>query len=149
MAPQKFLFQDAIVTHSIFIELRSQTGNNRLRNTVIQFSIAAALMTLAPTAQADIGPGIQVKASFYQHGARTASGERFNPSGLTAAHRTLPFGTRLKLVNQHNGRSVIVRVNDRGPFIRGRGLDVSRGAALALGMVASGVATLNVTRLSD
>ena len=88
-----------------------------------------------------------MKASYYQHGSRTASGERFNPSGLTAAHRSLPFGTRLKVTNRANGRSVVVRVNDRGPFIRGRGLDVSRGAAAALGMIGSGVATLHVAQL--
>ncbi len=61
-----------------------------------------------------------------------------NPSALTAAHRTLPFGTRLKVTNQHNGKSVIVRVNDRGPFIRGRMLDLSRGAASRLGFIGSG-----------
>ncbi|HEY8581221.1 MAG TPA: septal ring lytic transglycosylase RlpA family protein [Beijerinckiaceae bacterium] len=95
---------------------------------------------------ADVGNGV-VKASFYQHGARTASGERFNPNGLTAAHRSLPFGTKLRVTNRSNGRSVVVRVNDRGPFIRGRGLDVSRGAAQALGMIGSGVATLQVARI--
>lgn len=88
-----------------------------------------------------------MKASYYQHGSRTASGERFIPSGLTAAHRSLPFGTRLKVTNRANGRSVVVRVNDRGPFIRGRGLDVSRGAAAALGMIGSGVATLHVAQV--
>lgn len=62
---------------------------------------------------------------------RTASGERFNPNALTAAHRSLPFGTRLKVT--HKGRSVIVRVNDRGPFVKGRHLDLSRGAARKLG----------------
>ena len=58
----------------------------------------------------------------------TASGERFYPNQLTTAHRTLPFGTKLRVVNQHNGKSVIVRVNDRGPFVSGRGLDLSYGA---------------------
>lgn len=60
------------------------------------------------------------KASYYKHGTRTANGERFNPSGLTAAHRTLRFGTRVRVTNLKNGRSVIVRINDRGPFIRGQ-----------------------------
>jgi rare lipoprotein A (peptidoglycan hydrolase) len=58
----------------------------------------------------------------------TASGERFYPSQLTTAHRTLPFGTKLRVVNQHNGKSVIVRVNDRGPYVGGRDLDLSYGA---------------------
>ncbi len=77
-------------------------------------------------------------------GRKTASGERFNPGGLTAAHRTLPFGTKLKLTNVKNGRSVVVRVNDRGPFVRGRMLDVSHGAASALGFVGQGTARLKV-----
>lgn len=77
-------------------------------------------------------------------GRKTASGERFNPGALTAAHRTLPFGTQLKLTNTRNGRSVVVRVNDRGPFVRGRMLDVSRGAASALGFIGQGTARLHV-----
>lgn len=81
-------------------------------------------------------------------GRKTASGERFNPGALTAAHRTLPFGTKLRLTNVQNGRSVIVRINDRGPFIRGRMLDVSRGAASALGFVGQGTARLRVEPLS-
>ncbi|MCZ8182971.1 MAG: septal ring lytic transglycosylase RlpA family protein [Beijerinckiaceae bacterium] len=81
-------------------------------------------------------------------GRKTASGERFNPGALTAAHRTLPFGTKLKLTNIQNGRSVIVRINDRGPFVRGRMLDVSRGAASALGFVGQGTARLRVETLS-
>lgn len=79
------------------------------------------------------------KASYYgsESGSRTASGARFNPMGLTAAHRTLPFGTRLKVT--HAGRSVVVTVNDRGPFIRGRVLDLSKGAAHAIGLTRRGV----------
>lgn len=73
-------------------------------------------------------------ASFYGSGSRTANGEHFNPMGLTAAHRTLPFGTHLHVTNQNNGRSVDVRVNDRGPFIGGRIIDLSVGAARALGI---------------
>jgi len=84
-------------------------------------------------------------ASWYQYGRRTANGERFNPDGLTAAHRTLPFGTRLVVRNRRNGRSVVVRVNDRGPFIRGRVLDVSRGAARKLGMIGTGTAPVDIT----
>jgi rare lipoprotein A len=67
-------------------------------------------------------------------GNRTASGERFNPNGLTAAHRSLPFGTCLRVSNPKTGRSVTVRVNDRGPFTRGVSLDLSHGAARAIGM---------------
>ena len=89
-----------------------------------------------------------MKASFYSTGHRTASGEHFNPNGYTAASRTLPFGTRLQVTNPVNGRSVTVRVNDRGPFIRGRDLDLARGAAAALGMIGQGTANLKVARLN-
>jgi rare lipoprotein A len=83
-------------------------------------------------------------ASFYRHGSRTASGERFNPRELTAAHRTLPFGTKVRVTNVANGQSVTVRVNDRGPFVSGRVIDVSHAAAESLGMVGSGVAKVKL-----
>lgn len=89
-----------------------------------------------------------VRASFYSHGRRTASGERFNPHGYTCASRTMPFGTRLRVTNPRTGRSVVVRVNDRGPFVRGRGLDLARGAAAALGMIQQGTARLQIARLN-
>jgi rare lipoprotein A len=82
-------------------------------------------------------------ASYYGEAFRghpTASGERFDPARFTAAHRTLAFGTCLRVENAENGRSVRVRVNDRGPFVRGRLLDVSEAAARALDMVQRGVA---------
>jgi peptidoglycan lytic transglycosylase len=78
--------------------------------------------------------GSLIYASYYSSGYRTASGERFNPNGYTAAHRSLPFGTRLQVTNPRTGRSVVVRINDRGPFVRGRSLDLARGAAFAIGM---------------
>jgi len=82
-------------------------------------------------------------ASYYKMGRRTADGERYNPYGLTCAHRRLPFGTLLKVTNLRNKRSVIVRVNDRGPFIRGRVLDLSLGAARVIGMTGTGVAHIS------
>ena len=87
------------------------------------------------------------KASYYKHGHRTASGERFNPNDYTAAHRTLPFGTRVLVTNLKTGKSVIVRVNDRGPFIKSRIIDVSFGAAQVLGITATGVATVKIVPL--
>jgi rare lipoprotein A len=83
-------------------------------------------------------------ASFYSHGGRTASGERFDPHDLTAAHRTLPFGTRIRVTNLGTGQSVTVRVNDRGPFVRGRAIDVSSSAAKMLGMTSQGVAKVKL-----
>ena len=76
---------------------------------------------------------------------KTASGEAARPTGLTAAHRTLPLGSRVRVTNKNNGRSVVVRINDRGPFIRGRVIDLTRGAARELGMIDSGVADVRVT----
>jgi rare lipoprotein A len=76
----------------------------------------------------------QGPASWYEDGERTASGEKFKPDDMTAAHRKLPLGTQVKVVEPETGRSVEVRVNDRGPYVRGRVLDLSRGAARALGI---------------
>ena len=83
-------------------------------------------------------------ASFYTEGTETASGEKFDTRELTAAHRTLPFGTRLRVTNVATGQSVTVRVNDRGPFIPGRDVDVSYSAAETLGMVGRGVAKVKL-----
>jgi rare lipoprotein A len=78
-------------------------------------------------------------ASWYSlPGNRTANGESMNPAAMTAAHRSLPFGTKVKVINNRNGRSVVVRINDRGPFIKGRILDLSKAAASQLGFVRSG-----------
>jgi rare lipoprotein A len=94
-------------------------------------------------------PGVRIDglASWYgqQHqGLKTASGETFDMNKLTAAHRTLPFGTRLRVTNVENGKSVVVRVNDRGPHVAGRVLDLSYRAAQALGMTGAGVARVEV-----
>jgi peptidoglycan lytic transglycosylase len=78
--------------------------------------------------------GQHVVATYYVAGRRTASGQRFDPSGYTAAHRTLPYGSQVTVTNPQNGRSVTVVINDRGPFTHGVTLDLSRGAASAIGM---------------
>jgi rare lipoprotein A len=83
-------------------------------------------------------------ASFYTEGTRTASGERFDTHELTAAHPTLPFGTHLRVTNVATGRSVTVRVNDRGPYVPGRIVDVSYSAAESLGMVGRGIAKVRL-----
>ena len=83
-------------------------------------------------------------ASFYSYDPHTASGEKFDKHELTAAHRTLPFGTRLRVTDVATGRSVTVRVNDRGPFVRGRVVDVSASAAETLGLTAKGVAKVKL-----
>ncbi len=87
------------------------------------------------------------RASYYADkfsGRKTASGARFNQHKRTAAHRTLPFGTKLKVTNLDNGKTVRVRVNDRGPFVEGRMIDLSKKAARKLGMVKQGVANVEI-----
>ncbi|OZC04630.1 hypothetical protein BSZ36_06865 [Rubricoccus marinus] len=94
-----------------------------------------------------IGTG---RASYYGQelaGNRTASGERFDPSELTAAHRTLPLGSRVRVTNERTGASVIVRVNDRGPFADDRVLDVSESAAREIGMIRRGTARVRMELL--
>jgi rare lipoprotein A len=86
-------------------------------------------------------------ASYYKSGRLTASGEHFKPLGLTAAHRQLPFGTILKVTNLRNGKSVLVRVNDRGPFVKGRVLDLSLGAAKVIGLTSSGVGKISYVQI--
>ncbi len=84
-------------------------------------------------------------ASWYASGTMTASGERFDPRGMTAAHRTLPFGSRVRVTHERSGRAVIVRINDRGPFgNKRRIIDLSKGAAARLGIIDAGVAKVRV-----
>ncbi len=99
---------------------------------------AALLLAFATTANAQSG----IASVYAYHGGRTADGERLSPGALTAAHRTLPFGTRVRVVNKRNGRSVVVRINDRGPFVRGRVIDLTPAAARAIGM--SGLAPVEL-----
>jgi rare lipoprotein A (peptidoglycan hydrolase) len=96
----------------------------------------------APAASGQIG-----MASYYKHGQLVASGGRFNPGAMTAAHPTLPFGTRVRVTHLASGRTVEVRINDRGPFIAGRILDLSKAAADFIGLTASGVARVSMTIL--
>jgi peptidoglycan lytic transglycosylase len=95
-------------------------------------------------AHTDIASAPNGLASFYTEGTKTASGESFNTHELTAAHPSLPFGTRLRVTNVSTGQSVTVRVNDRGPYVPGRVVDVSYSAAEALGMVKGGVAKVKL-----
>jgi rare lipoprotein A len=116
----------SVFTHRRVASVRKHTPFGRTKNT-------------APTQIASQGV-----ASFYTEGQQTASGEKFDTNALTAAHPTLPFGTRLRVTNVSTGRSVTVRVNDRGPYVPGRIVDVSHSAANALGMVESGVAKVKL-----
>ncbi|MBM3218985.1 MAG: septal ring lytic transglycosylase RlpA family protein [Candidatus Rokubacteria bacterium] len=92
------------------------------------------------------------KASWYgdaHQGRRTASGEIYDMKGMTAAHRTWPFGTRVRVTNVANAKSIVVRINDRGPFVDGRIIDLSRAAARELGVLGTGVVTVRLEVLED
>jgi len=111
-------------------------------------SITLCGCTISNVEQPRIVSSYQVKASWYECCKKTANGEKFDPEGMTAAHRSLKFGTRLRVTNPSNGKSVIVRINDRGPFIKGVDLDVSRGVARYLDMIKKGHAKLLVEQLA-
>lgn len=112
-------------------------AGNSLRKLVCVSTLVASIFAIPMTASAQSGI-----ASVYS-GGRTADGERASVSGLTAAHRSLPFGTMVRVTNNRSGRSVVVRINDRGPFVRGRIIDVTPAAAHTLGF--SGLAPVTVT----
>ena len=121
----------------------------------LKTACAAALIALAASTAgaADTGTGAaQVGvASWYGpgfDGRLTANGERFNQNELTAAHRTLPFGTRVRVTNESNGQSVVVRVNDRGPFVGKRVIDLSKGAAQEIGLISRGTGRVKLEVLS-
>jgi rare lipoprotein A len=116
------------------VPVRRAAAATRKRTTLAAAKPAATEKPAASTRDAAHG-----LASYYKHAGRTASGETFEPGELTAAHRTLPFGTRLRVTNVATGQSVMVRVNDRGPFIPGRVVDVSKGAADAIGLTERGI----------
>lgn len=112
---------------------------------------AAAVASPKDSAKAE-GRKVSGRASWYGpgfHGRKTASGERFNPSDHTAAHRTLPFGTKVLVENASTGRSVIVRINDRGPFHGNRVIDLSRGAAQSIGLTGAGVGDVSMTVIAN
>jgi rare lipoprotein A len=114
---------------------------SQMRANIVAMGVIGAALLLPDLAHAEqVG-----HASWYALRSRTASGEMMNPSEMTAAHRSLPFGTRVLVENLSNRRSVVVRINDRGPFAKGRIIDVSRAAASSLGMLGSGTARVRVS----
>ena len=114
---------------------KGSTLAKKIRMAAVAAAVVVGSVIAAGSAFAKDGCG---RASWYALYSKTASGERMNPAQLTAAHRSLRFGTKLRVTNSRNGKSVIVRINDRGPFIRGRVLDLSKAAANQIGMIRSG-----------
>jgi rare lipoprotein A len=123
-----------IVVETVEVETNAQIQNESDNN--------AAVMT--PT----VVRSYNARASWYRHGKVTANGERYNPMGHTVAHKSLPFGTMVRFTNPETGESVVARVNDRGPFIKGREFDLSLGSARAVGMERRGVMVLRIEILS-
>jgi rare lipoprotein A len=117
---------------------------SRLRTNIVTVGLlsAAALLPLSAVKAEQVG-----SASWYALTSQTASGEMMDPSAMTAAHPSLPFGTKVLVENLTNGQSVVVRINDRGPFVGGRIIDVSKAAASSLGMIGAGVAKVRVATI--
>ncbi len=120
----------------------------KLINAFIIFVLTAFCITMNAQAETVFQQG---KASYYgkaHHGKKTASGKRFNMHAMTAAHRSLPFGTQLKVTSKDTGKSVIVTINDRGPYAGGRILDLSQEAARQLGMIKQGVGVVTLEKMN-
>jgi rare lipoprotein A len=113
-------------------------AGNSLTKIVVLSALVISTIVIPTIASAQSGI-----ASVYSEGP-TATGERVVASGMTAAHRTLPFGTMVRVTNTSNGRSVVVRINDRGPFVKGRIIDLTPGAARAIGIAGLGAVTVDV-----
>ncbi|MDZ8050029.1 MAG: septal ring lytic transglycosylase RlpA family protein [Aulosira sp. ZfuVER01] len=145
--PTNDLAQDALQATN---RMRRLIGNAAPIKEISNLPVRSPLSVPKLPQQVAIGPvriTLRGMASWYGYdgsGSRTASGKRFHPEGMTAAHRSLPFGTRVRVTNTNNGRSVVVSITDRGPYIRGRILDLSAGAARILGMMGSGVAPVRI-----
>jgi rare lipoprotein A len=109
---------------------------------VVVMTICASSVITDSSAMAETG----IASVYAYSGGKTASGERANPGGFTAAHRTLKFGTQVRVTNRRNGRNVVVRINDRGPFVRGRVIDITPAAARALGFSGLASVTLDIAQ---
>jgi rare lipoprotein A len=109
---------------------------------VVVMTICASTVITDSSAMAETG----IASVYAYSGGKTASGERANPGGFTAAHRTLKFGTQVRVTNRRNGRNVVVRINDRGPFVRGRVIDITPAAARALGFSGLAPVTLDIAQ---
>jgi rare lipoprotein A len=123
--------------------------NDALERDVLKPFIVVAVSCLSLTLMlSDVSTALAQcgGASWYALRSRTASGERMNPSAMTAAHKTLKFGTKVRVTDSRSGKSVIVRINDRGPFVRGRIIDLSKGAARQLGIIGKGRTKVCVAR---
>ena len=141
--------QSSVVTQKSELRAIRQAslGHDQTTSSMMKRRVAAARKHTPLASRSDAGGSKTAShgvASFYTEGTKTASGEKFDTLDMTAAHPTLPFGTKLRVTNVASGKSVTVRVNDRGPYVQGRVVDVSYSAADALGMVGKGVAKVRL-----
>jgi rare lipoprotein A len=146
--------QSTIVTQKSELRASRQASQDQDRTTssMMKRRVAAVRKYARIASRKDAGGAKTAShgvASFYTEGTKTASGEKFNTLDMTAAHPTLPFGTKLRVTDVASGKSVTVRVNDRGPYVQGRVVDVSYSAADALGMVGKGVAKVKLDVVQD
>jgi rare lipoprotein A len=116
--------------------------------TTIALLVGFAFFMTAAIASSDAAPSTCGKASWYAMTSLTASGERASPNTMTAAHKTLPFGTKVRVTNQRNGKAVVVRINDRGPYAKGRIIDLTKTAAGKLGFINAGWTNVKVEPLN-
>lgn len=123
------------------IEMVTRLASTLCNAAVIAVCSSIAILVLGAAAWAETG----IASVYAYSGSKTASGERANPAALTGAHRTLPFGTQVRVTNKRNGHSVVIRINDRGPFTRGRVVDVTPAAARVLGFSGLAPVTLEST----
>ena len=134
-----------------FTILKSDNNEQIERILIDEFVPATVKENTVNTSAVELIDRGTMKVSWYGpkfHGKMTANGEIYDQMALTAAHKSLSFGTLLKITNPKNGRSVIVRINDRGPYIEGRDLDLSKGAAIELGILRRGVARLKIQEVA-
>ena len=158
MKHEKQFFSLSFVAILITIALGASHNGSNFSGPATQFnplynSAEAALRSRegSRTQKKALGPVTEGRASFYSdqfHGRKTANGETFNMDKLTAAHPFLPFGTRVRVTNLRNGKDVIVRINDRGPFVKGRIIDLSTSAAKEIGLIKSGPTRVKLEALS-
>jgi len=163
MKHEKQFFSLSFVAILITIALGASQGDSYISGTATHYNplYSSAEAALRPVALSPKGsrthkktriPFTEGRASFYSnqfHGRKTASGETFNSGKLTAAHPSLPFGTWVRVTNLRNGKDVIVRINDRGPFVKGRIIDLSTSAAKEIGLTKSGTARVKLEALSS
>lgn len=146
------VFLTLVVGFMVGFTILKSDNNEKIERILIDEFVPATIKenTVNTSAVEFIDRGT-MKASWYGpkfHGKLTANGEVYDQMAFTAAHKSLSFGTLLKVTNTKNGRSVVVRINDRGPYIEGRDLDLSKGAAIELGILRKGVARLNIQEVT-